>query len=294
MGCWQSGVSLPERTRNGCRRTHSMGVATRRKGYGGRASVSEKNALQLLGLEGLTDSLRIATQGGIDGAAAFLSRVCLPAAEELGFAFRDRVSVWRARNLVRMLDKANTIFLANGPGSADRVSPRLAQIAIEAASWIDDEQVQAMWSGLLASSTSPDGRSDENLIFMSLLKQLSSVEVSFLKFAVENSSKHVSRHGLVYPGPLVVAPIKKLSSLSGIEDIQRIDRELDHLSDLGLIGSPHLAGAFRGGIEMFTEQAHLTPTPLALHLYVRAQGSKLSPVNYWGLSLPEDEATAQE
>ena len=254
--------------------------------------MSDKNALQLLGLEGLTDSIRIATQGGLDGAAAFLSRVCLPAAEELGFALRDRVSAWRARNLIRMLDKANKVFLANSPRSTDQLSPRLAQIAIEAASWIDDDQVQAMWSGLLASSTSPDGRSDENLIFMSLLKQLSSVEVSVLRFAVENSSKHVSRHGLAYSGRLVVTSIDKLSSLFGIEDLQRIDRELDHLSDIGLIGSPHLPMHFRGGIEMSSGQVHLTPTSLALHLYVRAQGSKLSPADYWNLSLPEDETTA--
>ncbi len=261
---------------------------------GGGAFVSDKNPLQLLGLDGLTDSLRIATQGGIDGAAAFLSRVCLPAAEELGFALRDRVSVWRARNQIQMLDKANNIHLASGPGSVDRLSPRLAHVAIDAASWIDDEQVQAMWSGLLASSTSPDGRSDENLIFMSLLKQLSSFEVSVLRFAVERSSKHVSRHGLVYSGRLVVSRIDKLQGLFGIEDLQRIDRELDHLSDLGLIGSRHLPVHLRGGIEMSSGQAHLTPTPLALHLYVRAQGSKLSPADYWNLSLPEDEATAHE
>ena len=256
--------------------------------------MSDKNALQLLGLEGLTDSLRIATQGAIDGAAAFLSRLCLPAAEELGFALRDGISAWRARNMIRTLDKANKLYLANSLGSTDRLSPRLAHVATEAASWIDDDLVQAMWSGLLASSTSPDGRSDENLIFMSLLKQLSSLEVSVLRFAVERSSKHVSRHGLVYSGRLVVTSTDKLSSLFGIEDLQRIDRELDHLSDLGLIGSPHLSQHFRGGIEMSSGQAHLTPTPLALHLYVRAQGSKLSPADYWNLSLSEDETNAHE
>ena len=115
----------------------------------------DKNALQLLGLEGLTNSVRIVTKGTIDGAAAFLSRLCLPAAEELGFALRDRISAWRAGNALRMLDRANALHLANNPDPNERLSPQLAHIAIEAASWIEDAQVQAMWSGLLASSTSP-------------------------------------------------------------------------------------------------------------------------------------------
>ena len=139
--------------------------------------VSDDKALDLLGIKGLSDSVKIATQGLLDGASAFLSRVCLPAAEEFGLALRDRVSAWRARNAARMLNRANSVYLSNNPRSTDRLSPRLAHIAIEEASWIDDDQVQEMWSGLLASSTSPDGQSDENLVFMNLLKQLSSLEV---------------------------------------------------------------------------------------------------------------------
>ena len=87
---------------------------------------------------------------------------------------RDQVSAWRARNAVRMLSNANSIFLSNSPSPTDRLSPRLAHVAIDEASWMDEDQVQAMWAGLLASSTSADGRSDENLLFMNLLKQLSS------------------------------------------------------------------------------------------------------------------------
>ena len=41
-----------------------------------------------------------------------------------------------------MLSKANTVYLANDTTPEDRLSPRLAHVAIEEASWIDDEQVQ--------------------------------------------------------------------------------------------------------------------------------------------------------
>ena len=254
--------------------------------------MNDNKTLDLLGIKGLSDSVRIATKGLIEGAGAFLSRVCLPAAEEFGLMLRDQVSAWRAGNAVRMLSKANSIYHSNRPSPTDRVSPRLAHVAVEEASWIDDDQVQEMWSGLLASSTSPDGCSDENLLFMNLLKQLSSLEVSILRFAVEKASKDVTPHGLILSGPLTGIPVDELPKLFGVKDLQRIDRELDHLRELGLIGWS--GGIEGGGISAHTGMTNLTPSSLALHLYVRAQGSKLSPADYWNLSSPADENTARK
>ena len=250
--------------------------------------MSDDKALDLLGIKGLSDSVKATTQGLLDGAAAFLSRVCLPAAEEFGLVLRDRVSAWRAGNAAQMLSRANTIYLSNNPNPADRLSPRLAYVAIEEASWIDDDQIQDMWSGLLASSTSPHCHSDENLIFMNILKQLSSLEVKMLRFAVEQAPKRVSSEGLIAPQEMAV-PIDKLRELFGTQDLPRIDRELDHLRALGLIGfgSP-------GGIRSGSGIAFLTPSPLALNLYVRSQGSRLSPPTYWNLKQPTSERADSE
>lgn len=255
--------------------------------------MTDTRALDVLGIKGLADSVRVVTQGAIDGAAAFLSRVCLPAAEELGLALRDRLSHWRAKNAVRMLDRANDIHLSTNPSTTERLSPRLAHVAIEEASWIEDEQVQAMWAGLLASSTSPDGRSDENLLFMNLLKQLSSLQVRILRFAIQESGKkNISSEGLVTCAPSKPIPAAALPALFKEGDLQRIDRELDHLRELGLIGSPELG--LGGGIHLATHMAHLTPTTLALHLYVRAQGSKLAPAAYWNLSPAQEDGTTED
>ena len=254
--------------------------------------MTDNKALDLLGIKGISDSVRVATQGTIEGAAAFLSRLCLPAAEEFGLALRDRISCWRAKNAARMLNRANELQLSRSPNPTERLSPRLAHLAIEEASWIEDDEVQVMWSGLLASSTSRDGRSDENLLFMNILKQLSSLQVSILRFAVEESGqKVVSPHGLVSCAPSAPIPVTELPVLFGVEDLQRIDRELDHLRELGLISAPGFFG-MGGGINLQDNMAHVTPTPLALHLYVRAQGSKLSPMAYWQLAVPEGEESA--
>jgi len=234
-------------------------------------------SIDVLGIKGLSESIRVATQGFVDGAAAFLSRVCLPAAEEFGLALRDRVSAWRARNAARVLSRANEIHVAQGlpPGE---VNPRLIHLAIEEASWIDDADIQGMWAGLLASSVSAPSESDENLIFMNLLKQLSALQVRVLNYGVAEAKKYSSTFGLPMCYSLEV-PSDRLSEVTGTVDIQRLDRELDHLRAVGLIG-PYPSG---GGIDLQTGKADLTPTPLALHLYVRAQGSRLSPTEFWAL-----------
>jgi len=67
----------------------------------------------------------------------------------------------------------------------------------------------------------------------------------------------------------------------GTDDLQRLDRELDHLRELGLIG---FHGG--GGLHIVGDICDVTPSALALHLYVRSQGSKLSPVEYWSLKSP--------
>ena len=77
--------------------------------------MSDDKALDLLGIKGLSDSVKATTEGLLDGAAAFLSRVCLPAAEEFGLALRDRISAWRAKNAAQLLSRANTIYLSNNP-----------------------------------------------------------------------------------------------------------------------------------------------------------------------------------
>ena len=119
--------------------------------------MSENKALDVLGVKGLGDSARIITQGTIDGARAFLSRMCLPAAEEFGLLLRDKVSRWRDENAVRMLNQANDINLSHCPDTPDnpteQANPRLVHVAIEEASWIEDEQVRSMWAGLLCGAS---------------------------------------------------------------------------------------------------------------------------------------------
>jgi len=108
-------------------------------------------SLDLLGIKGVSDAIRIATERTLDGATAFLSRVCAPALEEFGLALRDRVSAWRARNATKMLNTANNLLNEHQPSTSEKIHPRLTNVAIEEASWTEEDEVLRMWAGLLAS-----------------------------------------------------------------------------------------------------------------------------------------------
>ena len=183
-----------------------------------------------------------------------------------------------------MLSLANEISAAQETHDNETIQPRLVHLAMEEASWTEEDAIQRMWAGLLASATSDGRPSDENLMFMNILKQLSSLQVQVLRHSVEKASKSVTELGFVMADDLVVA-IPELYPLFGVDDLQRLDRELDHLRELGLIGS-----AFGGGgIDIEGRFAVLTPTSLTFHLYVRSQGSKLPPAEFWQLTPPDDQ-----
>ena len=139
--------------------------------------VDEKSkSIDLLGIKPVADSVNTITKGAVDGAGAFLSRICLPAAEEFGFLIRDKVSNWRAKNALSVISKAEKKFNKASVSEKSSAHPRLVISIIENGSWPDDDLVQNMWAGLLASSCSPANDDESNLIFVNFLAQMTSSE----------------------------------------------------------------------------------------------------------------------
>jgi hypothetical protein len=239
-------------------------------------------AHDLLGIAPVGRAVERVTDSVLSGAEALLARVCLPAAEEFGLLLRDKVGEWRRRNAVATVLKAQPMLEA-AAGEGRHAPPRLIIESLAHASWSDNDEVQQMWAGLLASSCSKDGRDDSNWIFVNLLGQLTEMQAHILKVACESATKIVQPMGLIAAEALHrTGP--ELIALTGCPDVQRIDRELDHLRALGLIQF-----GFVGGLAT-QPLADIRPSPLALHLYVRAQGSLQNPLDYFGLTAGHSHA----
>ena len=128
--------------------------------------MSDDKAFDLLGIKGLSDSVKATTQGLLDGAAAFLSRVCLPAAEEFGLALRDRISAWRAKNAAQMLSGLGAYqpdwVITSAPKSKRRTGQLLASAASQ---WVlgYDFSVSSGDPQQGTTSASPDRNADRPL-----------------------------------------------------------------------------------------------------------------------------------
>jgi hypothetical protein len=235
-------------------------------------------SLDLLGVKPIADSIKSVTDGTVQGASAFLSRVCLPAAEEFGLLLRDRVSAWRAKNAVQIAMKAQELLREQMKHTVLYAHPRIVYESIEKGSWAEDQTMQGMWAGLLASSCTKDGSDESNLIFINLLSLLTSGQAKVLNHACANATVSKSPGGWVQADEVTVDS-EFLKALTGIDDEHQLDHELDHLRGLGLIV---------GGFEPFSTTADITPTALCLQFYARAQGFVGSPFDFYELIVADE------
>ncbi|MEW6663811.1 MAG: Abi-alpha family protein [Thermodesulfobacteriota bacterium] len=226
----------------------------------------KKSTGDLLGLAPYGEAINTLSKGIVAGAGAFLSKICLPAAEEFGLLLLDRVHAWRTRNVVDVLSRAEQILNSTRPNEDLQAHPRLVYSIIDQGSWTDTGELKNMWAGLLAASCCKDGRDDGNLIFTNILSQLSAPQARLLNFCCQKTKKKLLKSGLLLSHGITLSQ-HELIEITGVSDIHRLDREMDHLRSLGLI-----EGGFPGSGADKQLAAAIVPLSLALQLYAKFQG----------------------
>jgi hypothetical protein len=242
----------------------------------------------VLGIAPFGEAINTLAKGTVEGAGAFLSRICLPAAEEIGLLLRDKVTAWRGMNATRILIDAERLLSDQPDATRLHAPPRLVGKILDNGSWTDDDEVQKLWSGLLATACTEDGTDESNLIFVNLLNQLTSAQVRILRAACTQAPKGVSVSGWIFATKWECST-DELMEISGVKDSNRLDRELDHLSALGLLSE-------KSGFQVFSpiQVADVTPTSLGLHLYAKCNGHRGEPKDFYGLIQMTEAAPAQQ
>lgn len=251
--------------------------------------MSKNKGLDIFGIEPISNAIDKTVQKSLKGIEGFLQLTCKPALGEVGLLIHDQVRHWRLNNVIKMLEKAKGKLDFENNELHLKSHPRVGLSIIENSSFIDNEEVQEMWAGLFASSCTETGTDDENLIFIDLLKQLTTAQAQILKYGVENSRKVIFPNGLVATEELNIH-CDNIFELTGIDNYHRVDRELDYLRALGLIST------YSGGFNPDSADlvADISPTYLSLSLYVKSQGSKLNPDDYWKNELVTKEQIEKE
>lgn len=249
---------------------------------------NESKAQDLLGIKAYGEAAKIFAKGVVDGAAAVLSRICNPAAEEFGLLIRDKVSAlrpvseWRFQNMIKQIEMSERMLRVATDYEDKKALPRLVRLTLEQGSWVDADEVREMWAGLLASSCTINGKDESNLIFINILAQMTTSEAKMMSYGCEHAEKELTESSTIEVGMGAYVSVEQLKEITGVDDLSRLRRESDHMRTLGLIGT----GVWEKEIEADGEKlaADLRPTNLGLQMYVRCQGSLQSPVEYFGLT----------
>lgn len=138
-----------------------------------------------------------------------------------------------------------------------------------------------MWAGLLASSCNEKEGDDSNLLFTNTLKLLTTNQVKIINYICINCEKKIDKHGLILAEDMQLTH-DELSEILNTKEIVQIDIELDYLRSLEIISNGN--GFDFGGQNLV---ANLSPSTFTINLFVKSQGFKGTPREYFKLEYSE-------
>jgi hypothetical protein len=238
--------------------------------------LEKDNSLDILGIKPIGNAVEKTTSKTLDGASAFLSRICLPAAEEFGLLLQDKVKSWRSNNAKKILEKAEEKLSKESELNDKKAHPLIVWKILENGSWCDHEELQSIWAGLLASSCDKTGQDDSNNMFINIISQLSEVQVKIINYACANATMKLTKTKIVRAEKLKI-DVEDLKDITKIDCINRLDRELDYLRSISIINE------LEGGFDTEHLVANITPSDMAIQLFIRCQGFIGDPKEYFGL-----------
>ncbi|WP_153039462.1 hypothetical protein [Sphingobium yanoikuyae] len=252
---------------------------------------SDSKSLDILGVKPICDAVGTIAKGSTDGIGAFLSRICLPAAEEFGYLLRDKVaglrahSEWRRSQAEDILAKTAQKVSERGDAGNCKATPRMVRYALEEGSWSSEDELHEAWSGLLASSCS-NSPNDNNLGFMRLLSSLTAYQVRLLNDFLDRSDLGISKNGYIHSAPFFIQSSQILDiAQCASEDLHVLDFQIDGMRELGLMHDGT-------GLQMDEDYASIWLTPYAISFLVRCRGWVDRPADYFSDFVPQEMVEA--
>lgn len=214
-----------------------------------------------LGVKSYGEAAKEVVKKSLPSIGAYIDKICMPVAEEIGLLLKDKISFWRAQNAIKIIEKSKR--LTEEKGIQGTIHPRLLNKIVDSSSWEEDDLVGSMWAGLLSSSIDKSP-TKENLLFISILDNLTPNQCKIIDYVCRNCTVTKTEKGFLWAKNLIKSP-DEIGKISGITNLHTLDRELDSLYAKGLIQS---------AIDLITNDANIAPRPLALQLFARCNGEK--------------------
>jgi hypothetical protein len=145
----------------------------------------------------MTDAGEILKSGALEKLADLVHKLAGPMSEEVGLMLGDKVRAYRYRNWTQTVQKTERLLRDAGL-PANAVPPRLFLPIMEGCSVEDNETLQDMWAGLLASAS--QGADAVSPSFVETLKHLTPDEARDFQGIYEGKSRPAWRTTM--PGPI--------------------------------------------------------------------------------------------
>ena len=126
----------------------------------------------------MNDASEIIKSGAADKLADIVHKLAGPLAEEYGLLLADKAKVYRVKNWVSVITKTQKI-LSDAKLPPNAVPPRMFLPIPEASSLEEDETLQSLWAGLLATASQQTDSVSPS--FVETLKQLTPDEARHLE-----------------------------------------------------------------------------------------------------------------
>ena len=201
-------------------------------------------------------------------AVAFLGRICPNSAEGVMHLMQSGFTKSRVANAVHILLRAEGMLPRETEEIRIGAPAKLVAKVIENGSWAEEDWIQQLWAGLLATSCSDDGGDDSNQFFADLFSKLAAVHVCILRYACLRASNVLSISGST-ASATVICTREEIMEVTGSRELLRIERDLEYLRNLGLLEEETMTATPPTHYE-----AHITPSRLALHLYAHCKGGR--------------------
>lgn len=162
-----------------------------------------------------------ALEKGIDTVKEFLDKLIAPSVEEVGLLVADKVRLWRVKNQINILKKAQ-LYCEEKNISTKQISLKLLCPLLDYSSIEEDDFLQNKWAILLSNMVDSE-QNIENHVFPYILSQLSHEEFASLEAVCNEKQRNIANKR---------EELKKLQVLkfqtkkNVIEEIKHIDSEI--------------------------------------------------------------------
>jgi hypothetical protein len=224
----------------------------------------------------------------IASAISLVDRIAPEATQKANVLLRHQLSSHRLESALEIALHAGEIIKLEPADAKFSAHPDLVLRVLEDGSWTEEEWLQHFWAGLLASCSLQQNPVEHDLHLASLLAHITPIQVRIFAASCDRAQKFVDSQGRLSAQPLI-CKAEEIIQIAGIYDRVHIERDLQRLMELELIGKSVKWKSFA-----VIEEADITPTNQALELYAYCHGHRGDAAQFYSVAPAETSTFAAD